>query len=343
MQVNQGKVLITGSCGYIGAHTWTDLVANGHNVIGLDNFSRSSPKILEGIEAITNKTPVNYQVDLRDEKQLNDFFDKEDDIEAIVHFAAFKSVGESVEKPLIYFENNIGGMINLLKQVDKRKINNLIFSSSCSVYGNAFKMPVTEQTPIALAESPYARTKQICEMMLEDLSAKKQTNIVSLRYFNPAGAHPSNLIGEYSYDKPQNLVPVIMGNASGKIPELQVFGADYDTRDGSCIRDYIYIMDLANGHTKTLDYLFSKKQSDSYQIYNLGTGKGVSVLEMLYAFEKETRQPLNYKITNRRPGDVVEIFADSSKAKKDLKWTPKHNVEDIMRTAWEWELKTGNR
>ena len=341
--MSKGKVLVTGACGYIGSHTWTDLLANGFEVVGLDNFSRSSPEILKGIEKISGKKPINHKIDLRDEWQLNDFFEKEKNIDAIVHFAAFKSVGESVQYPLRYFENNVGGMINLLKQVEKRDIKNFVFSSSCSVYGNAKKVPVTEETILAKAESPYARTKQICEQMLEDFALPNESKIVSLRYFNPAGAHPSNCIGEYSHGKPQNLMPVMVGNASGKFPKIEVFGTDYPTRDGSCIRDYIYIMDLAQGHTKTIEYLFNEQKKGSYQIFNLGTGTGVSVFEMLNAFERETLAKLNYDLGKRREGDVIEIYADPSKAKEKLHWEAKYTLGDMVRTAWNWELKNNQK
>ncbi len=333
------KILVTGGCGYIGSHTIVDLIDNGFEVISVDNLSNSSEEVLAGIQAITSKKVTNYQVDLCDLEKTEAVFQENPDIEGIIHFAALKLVGESVEKPLLYFRNNLNSLINILDCMSKYEVRNLIFSSSCSVYGNASELPVTEQTPLQEAESPYAGTKQMGEQIIKDFSKKHtQNNSILLRYFNPAGAHESGLMGESPINKPSNLVPVITETAIGKRKELTVFGADYDTRDGSCIRDYIHIMDLAHAHTKALQYILDQKNEQNCEVFNLGIGEGVSVLEAVEAFQKVTGQPLNYKIGPRREGDVVAIYANNNNAATKLGWQPKRNIEAIMKTAWDWEL-----
>ena len=337
------KILVTGGCGYIGSHTIVDLIDNGFEVISVDNLSNSSDSVLDGIQAITGKKVINYAVDLCDLEKTEVIFQTNPDIKGIIHFAALKLVGESVDKPLHYFKNNLNSLINILDCMAKYGVENLIFSSSCSVYGNATELPVTEKTPFQEAESPYARTKQMGEQVITDFSKKyTNNNSILLRYFNPAGAHDSGLIGESPINKPSNLVPVITETAIGKRAELTVFGNDYNTRDGSCIRDYIHVMDLAHAHTKALQYILDKKNEQNCEIFNLGIGEGVSVLEAVEAFQKVTGQPLNFKIGPRREGDVIAIYANNDRASSKLGWHPNRDIESIMKTAWEWEVKRNN-
>ncbi len=332
------KVLVSGGCGYIGSHTIVDLIDNGFEVISIDNLSNSDESVLGGIRKITGKDVRNYQVDLCDLEKTEQIFESHPDIQGIIHFAALKSVGESVEQPLRYFQNNLNSLINILSCMEKFGVEHLIFSSSCSVYGNADQLPVTENTPLQEAESPYARTKQMGEQIIQDFLGKGvKSKVVLLRYFNPAGAHESALIGESPINKANNLVPVITETAVGKRAELVVFGDDYDTRDGSCIRDYIHIMDLAHAHTKALQFLLEKRNSSNLEIFNLGIGQGVTVLEAVKAFEKVTGLQLNYRIGPRRPGDVVAIYANQDRAANLLNWHPSRGIEDIMETAWAWE------
>jgi UDP-glucose 4-epimerase len=334
------KVLVTGGCGFIGSHTIVDLINNGFKPISADNYYNSDPSVLDGIEAITGKKIKNYVVDLCNLEDTRQIFEENPDIVGIIHFAALKAVGESVEKPLMYYHNNLASLLNILKCVEEFNIKNLIFSSSCSVYGNAKELPVTEKTPLQIAESPYARTKQIGEDMIKDFTlVHPLTNAISLRYFNPAGAHESAIIGESPLNIASNLVPVITETAIGKRPETVVFGNDYETRDGSCVRDFIHVMDLANAHTKALEHLIQGNNSDNYLLYNLGTGEGVSVLEAVHAFEKATNRTFKYRIGPRRPGDVVAVYANNDKVKNELGWIPQYSIEDIMRTAWAWEKK----
>ncbi len=334
------KVLVSGGCGYIGSHTIVDLIDNGFEVVSVDNYLNSDKNVLDGIEAITGKRVNNYDVDLTDLEGTRDIFRENEDIAGIIHFAALKSVNESVSKPLEYFKNNLNSLLNLLQCVKDYDVKHFIFSSSCSVYGNADELPVTETTPWAEAESPYARTKQMGENILKDFShANPSTNIVVLRYFNPAGAHESALIGEAPIVVASNLVPVITETAIGKRDEMKVFGDDYETRDGSCIRDYIHVMDLANAHTKSMEYAVESRNASNYEIFNLGIGEGVTVLEAIHAFEKVTGKQLNYKIAGRREGDVIAIYANNQNAAQKLGWQPSRNIEDIMKTAWSWELR----
>ena len=333
------KVLVTGGCGYIGSHTIVDLIDNGFEVVSVDNLINSSEKALIGVKAITGIDVKNYAVDLCDYEKTAQIF-KENNFAGIIHFAARKAVGESCEDPLGYYDNNLSSLVNVLKCAVEYRVENFIFSSSCSVYGNAKDLPVTEDTAFEEAESPYARTKQIGEKIISDYCKfKGDLNSILLRYFNPAGAHESNLLGESPVNKALNLVPVITETAIGKRESMMVYGDDYDTRDGSCIRDYIHVMDIANAHTKALQYLLENNNESNCEVYNLGIGAGVSVLEAINAFEKVSNQKLNYKIDGRRDGDVVSIYANNHKATNRLGWTPKRNIEDIMGTAWAWEQK----
>ncbi len=331
------KVLVTGGSGYIGSHTLVSLIKAGYQVVSIDNFMNSKPEALEAVQRITGQKAINYNIDLCDTEKVGKVFEDHQDIDAIIHFAALKAVGESVEKPILYFKNNLNSLLNVMDEVHKYGINNVIFSSSCTVYGEASDLPVTEETEMKEAESPYGRTKQIGEYVLKDLSGIWGTNVVSLRYFNPGGAHPSGLMGEAPRVKALNLVPVITETAAGKREKCIVFGDDYDTRDGSCVRDYIHIMDLADAHTKAVQYLLERKNTDHYEVFNLGIGQGVTVLEAIKAFEKVSGQSLNYEIGARRPGDVISIYSDYDKAKRLLEWTPQYTIEDIMRSAWKWE------
>ncbi len=332
-----GKILVTGGAGYIGSHTIVDLIENGYEVVSIDNFVNSYSSALDGIEKITNVKVKNYAIDLCNLEEVRKVFSAESDITGVIHFAALKAVGESVEKPALYFRNNIVGLINLVECSLNSNIRHFIFSSSCTVYGNVEILPVTESSPLQEAESPYGRTKQISEQIIADSFKQSKIDAILLRYFNPAGAHESNIIGEHSLKQALNLVPVITETASGKRDKTVVFGDQYDTRDGSCIRDYIHVMDLADAHTKALQFLEASKQEHKVEVFNLGIGEGVSVLEAIKAFEKVSGLKLNYEIGPPRHGDVIAIYADYSKARKDLGWRPSKNIEDIMRTAWNWE------
>lgn len=333
------KILVTGGCGYIGAHTIVDLIENGYEVISIDNNSRSTLALLTGIRKITGIEVKNYQVDLCNYDETCAVFQENPDVMGIIHFAAYKAVGESVEKPLEYYENNLFSLINILKSAQEFEISNFIFSSSCTVYGNPDEIPVTETSPLKPAESPYGATKKMGEQIVSDFSKVSGVNSVLLRYFNPVGAHPSIEIGELPIGKPQNLIPAITQTAIGKLPQMTVFGDDYDTRDGSCIRDFIHVSDIAAAHTLAIQYLINKKNTSKTSIFNLGTGNGVTVLEAIRAFEKVSGKKLNYKIGPRRPGDVIATYANNSFAKKELGWNPKYSLDDMMDTAWKWEIK----
>ncbi len=333
------KILVTGGCGYIGSHTIVDLLDNGFEVISIDDNSRSTRYLMDGIEKITGKKVKNYKVDLKDYNDTRAVFQENEDISGIIHFAAYKAVGESVEEPLMYFENNLFSLINILKCVQEFEIPHFVFSSSCTVYGAPDRIPVTEQSPIQKAESPYGATKQMGEDIVSSFVTTSDSKAILLRYFNPVGAHPSILIGELPIGKPANLVPAITQCAIGKIPEMQVWGTDYDTRDGSCIRDYIHVTDIAHAHTLALQYLIENRNETACDIFNLGTGKGVTVLEAIRAFEEVSGVRLNYKLGPRRPGDVVAIYADNESATKTLGWQIKCDLNEMMRTAWAWELK----
>ncbi len=333
------KILVTGGCGYIGAHTIVDLVEHGYEVISVDNNSRSNPAIFDGVEKITGKKVKNYRVDLCNFDDTFAIFQENTDIQGIIHFAAYKSVGESVEKPLMYFENNLNSLINLLKCVQEFAIPHFVFSSSCTVYGNPDQIPVTEKTPPKPAESPYGYTKQMGEQIINEFAKSTGTQCILLRYFNPVGAHPSIQIGEMPLGRPQNLVPAITQTAVGKLPKLIVYGDDYETRDGSCIRDFIHVSDIANAHTLSIQYLEEKRNTAICEVFNLGTGNGVTVLEAIASFEKVSGVKLNYEIGDRRPGDVVAIYANNDHAKNVLNWDPQYTLDEMMATAWKWEQK----
>lgn len=333
------KILVTGGCGYIGGHTIVDLIENGFEVISADDLSRGSMKMLKGIEQAVGKPIKNYKVDLCNLDDTEAIFLENPDLVGVIHFAAYKSVPESVADPLMYFRNNFNSLINILQCAQEFNVNNFVFSSSCSVYGNSSILPVHEDVPFAEAESPYARTKQVGEAMCRDFTfINKDFNTILLRYFNPAGAHPSGLIGEFM-EKPENVVPVITQTAIGKRDSMTVFGNDYDTRDGSCIRDYIHVSDIAHAHTRALQYIIEDRNKSNCEVFNLGTGNGVSVLELIQAFEKVSGLKLNYKIGPRRAGDVIEVYADNARARKLLEWETKYNLDAMMDTAWKWEQK----
>ena len=337
------KILVTGGCGYIGVHTIVDLLQNGYEVISVDDNSRSSGSILDGASQIVGKDIKNYQTDLCDLEETKAIFKENKDIIGIIHFAAFKAVGESVANPLLYFENNIASLVNILKCAVEFNVPNFVFSSSCTVYGNPDSIPVTEETPQKPAESPYGATKQMGEVIVRDTVQSTSLQAILLRYFNPVGAHPSILIGEIPIGKPANLVPAITQTAIGKLPAMQVWGTDYPTKDGSCVRDFIHVSDIAHAHTLALNYLIGKKQQSNPEVFNLGTGDGYTVLEVIEAFEKTTGVKLNYTLGPRRQGDVIAIYANNNKAKNELGWNPSYTLEDMMSSAWDWELKLKER
>lgn len=332
------KILVTGGCGYIGAHTLTDLIENGFEVISIDNNSRSTNYLLSGVEKITGVKVKNYKVNLCDFDDTRAVFQENPDIDGIIHFAAYKAVGESCAEPLMYFDNNLSSLVNLMKCTEEFNVPYFVFSSSCTVYGNPDAIPVTEASPIKPAESPYGHTKQMGELIITESAKTLKTEFILLRYFNPVGAHPSGLIGELPIGRPANLVPAITQSAIGKIPALVIHGNDYDTRDGSNIRDYIHVCDIAAAHTLAVRYLMNDKNKQNVEVFNLGTGNGVTVLEALNAFEKVTGQKLNYSIGARRPGDVVAIYANNEKALNELGWEIKFGIDEMMQTAWQWEL-----
>ncbi len=333
------KILVTGGTGYIGSHYMIEQIRNtGWEIVSIDNYINSSPKTIQRIEKITGKKVINYEVDLRDRRSVLKFFDDHPDIRGIVHFAALKTVPESVDKPLLYYDNNINGLLNLLFAVEQYRIPSFIFSSSCSVYGNVEKLPVDENTPMGKAESPYAHTKQIGEGIIEHFYKKHRGLMgVSLRYFNPVGADETGLNGEDPGNDPNNLVPVITQVAAGIRPKLTIFGNDYDTRDGTNIRDYIHVSDVADAHIRALEYLMEGKNEKNYGVFNLGTGNGVSVLEAVKAFEKATGVELNYEFGPRRPGDVVAVYSDNRYTEEKLDWKPERGIEEMMRSAWKWQ------
>ncbi|MBN2682036.1 MAG: UDP-glucose 4-epimerase GalE [Bacteroidales bacterium] len=332
------KILVTGGTGYIGSHTSVELIKAGFEIVIADNLSNSKIEVLKGIEEITGKNPDFYNVDFSDKIQVEDFFNKVKNIDAVIHFAAFKAVGESVENPLKYYRNNVGGMINLLDAMQENRIENLVFSSSCTVYGQPDILPVDESAPIKPALSPYGNTKQICEEIITDI-CKTSENLfaVCLRYFNPVGAHPSAKIGELPIGVPNNLVPFITQTAAGIHEKLMVFGNDYNTRDGSCVRDYINVVDLALAHVLAVKRLVEKNTKGSVEFFNLGTGTGVTVFEVIKAFEEATGVTLNYNISERRQGDVEAVFSDNTLAEKELNWKPTTNLNETMLSAWNWE------
>ena len=333
------KVLVTGGTGYVGSHTIVDLIENGFDVICVDNECNSDRSSLHAVERITGTKVPFYPIDLCDLKATEVIFIDHPDISGVIHFAALKAVGESVEEPIKYFRNNIDALINILDLSLKYHVNAFIFSSSCTVYGHVEKSPVDENTPLQEAASPYGRTKQIGEQIIADSLKNTRIKSILLRYFNPAGAHPSLQLGESPINPALNLVPIITETAIGKRKKMTVFGTDYPTRDGSCIRDYIHVCDLAHAHTLALKYSFEGHQNQDIDVFNIGIGNGLSVLEIIAAFEKVSGRKLNYETGPRREGDVMAIYSDYSKAKNHLGWSPGLNVEDIMKSAWEWEKK----
>lgn len=333
------KILVTGGLGFIGSHTVVELQNEGFEVIAIDNLSNSSIDVLDGIEKITGKKALFENIDLREKAAVQNFFKKHNDVAGVIHFAASKAVGESVENPLLYYENNINTLVYLLQEMSNLSQANFIFSSSCTVYGQAEKMPITEDASVQPANSPYGNTKQIGEEIIIDVAKVTNINAVLLRYFNPIGAHSSAEIGELPIGIPQNLVPYITQTAFGLRKELSVYGNDYPTLDGTCIRDYIHVVDLAKAHVIALQRLLNKQNSEKVETFNLGTGTGSSVLEVINAFEKVSGQKLPYKIVKRREGDVVSAYANTDKANKILGWKAELSLEEGLASAWKWEQK----
>jgi UDP-glucose 4-epimerase len=331
------KILVTGGSGYIGSHTIVDLLEQGCEVVSIDNHSRSDARMLLGIESITGKKIMHYAIDLCSLTDTKQVFADHPDLQGVIHFAAYKAVGESVEQPLMYFENNIQSLVNLLRCMQDFRIPYFVFSSSCTVYGDPESIPVTEETPFRQAASPYGLTKQIGEQLVQEFIKRSPCSALLLRYFNPAGAHPSGKIGELPIGKPQNLVPAITQSASKLIGPLTVYGTDYPTRDGSCLRDFIHVCDLARAHTQSLQFLQGASKPHHCEAINLGSGNGITVLEAIQAFEQAAEQKLDWIAGPRRPGDVMAIYANNEKAQAKLGWTARYNIQDIMSTAWNWE------
>ena len=333
------KILVTGGLGFIGSHTVVELQNEGFEVVAIDNLSNSSIEVLDGIEKITGKKPIFEKIDLREKSAVQNFFKKHQDIIGVIHFAASKAVGESVENPLLYYENNINSLVYVLQELANLPQANFIFSSSCTVYGQAEKMPITEDASVQPANSPYGNTKQIGEEIINDVAKVTNINAVLLRYFNPIGAHSSAEIGELPIGVPQNLVPYITQTGIGIRQELSVNGNDYPTPDGTCIRDYIHVVDLAKSHVVALQRLLNKQNLEKVETFNLGTGKGSSVLEVINAFEKVSGQKIPYKIVGRREGDVISAYANIDKANKVLGWKAELSLKDALASAWKWEQK----
>ncbi len=332
------KILVTGGLGFIGSHVVVELQNAGFDVVIIDDVSNSKIEVLDQITEITNAKPDFYQIDLRDKEVVHNFFN-ENIIDGVIHFAASKAVGESVQQPLDYYENNINALVYLLQEMKERNIDHFIFSSSCTVYGQADELPITEEAPIKPAESPYGNTKQIGEEIIKDSCKAYDMNAIALRYFNPIGAHESIKIGELPLGVPQNLIPFITQTAAGIREELAVFGDDYPTPDGTAIRDYIHVVDLAKAHVKALERLLNKENEENFEFFNVGTGKGSSVMEIIKSFEKVTQQSLSYKITNRREGDITAAYADTTKANVVLGWKPHETLEEALFSAWKWQQK----
>jgi UDP-glucose 4-epimerase len=334
------KILVTGGTGYIGSHTSVELINEGFDVVIIDNLYNSEAEVIDRIENITGIRPALEVIDICDKEKLDLFFGNYKDISAIIHFAAFKAVGESVNKPLDYYRNNLISLINLLEAMKMHGIPALVFSSSCTVYGQPEKLPVTEDAPLQPATSPYGNTKQVGEEIIRDTAfSDKNINAIALRYFNPIGAHPSSMIGELPRGVPENLVPFITQTGYGLRDELKVYGNDYDTPDGSCIRDYLHVVDLAKAHVIAVKRLIEEKNLTNYEVFNLGTGNGVSVLEAIKSFERVSGKTLKYKIVGRRAGDIEKIWADPSYANKELGWKTVSTLDEAMKTAWDWENK----
>lgn len=334
------KILVTGGLGFIGSHTVVELQNEGYEVVIIDDLSNSSIKVLDGITAITRKMPLFEKLDLKEKAEVEAFFAKHNDIKGVIHFAASKAVGESVKEPLLYYENNIATLVYILKELKKLPSASFIFSSSCTVYGQADELPITENAPVKKAESPYGNTKQIGEEIIIDIcKVSENLKAIALRYFNPIGAHESINIGELPIGVPQNLVPFITQTAIGLREQLSVFGDDYPTSDGTCVRDYIHVVDLAKAHVIALKRLLENNNKANYETFNLGTGKGSTVLEVVQSFERVSGEKLNYKIVGRREGDVIAAYADTKKAKDELGWKTELSLDDAMLSAWKWEQK----
>lgn len=333
------KILVTGGLGFIGSHTVVELQKEGFEVVIIDNLSNSSEAVLKGIFAITAKQPLFEKLDLREKTAVQNFFKKHADLAGVIHFAASKAVNESVEDPLLYYENNINALVYILQELQQKPEAHFIFSSSCTVYGEAEKMPITENAPIQIAMSPYGNTKQIGEEVIQDVAKVSGINAILLRYFNPVGAHPSAEIGELPIGVPQNLMPFITQTGIGLRKELSVYGDDYPTPDGTCIRDYIHVVDLAKAHVISLQRLLKKKNLAKVETFNLGTGTGSSVLEVIHTFEKVSGQKLPYKIVGRRAGDIISAYANTDKANNVLGWKAQSSLEESLASAWKWEQK----
>jgi UDP-glucose 4-epimerase len=334
------QILVTGGTGYIGSHTAVELQNAGYEVIIVDNFSNSGIEVLNGIKKITGIKPAFEEFDLIEKEKVSTFFGKYPNIEAIIHFAAFKAVGESVANPIKYYRNNLDSLVNILEAMEQFDVPSIVFSSSCTVYGQPDSLPVNENAPILKANSPYGNTKQISEEIIQDmLVARPKLKAIALRYFNPVGAHPTAFIGELPLGIPQNLVPFITQTAAGLRNQLSIFGSDYNTSDGTAIRDYIHVVDLAKAHVVAVKRLVESKNKKPFEVFNLGTGKGLSVLEIVKSFEKVTGQKINYTIVDRRPGDVEKVYADTTFANKELGWKAESTLEDILASAWKWEKR----
>lgn len=331
------KILVTGGTGYIGSHTVVELQKKGFEVIIVDNLSNSYANVVDKIEQISGIRPAFEEFDLTDNEKINDFFNRNSDLGGIIHFAAYKAVGESVNDPLMYYRNNLGSLVNILENMKTHKITNLVFSSSCTVYGQPEVLPVSEESPILKAMSPYGNTKQISEEVITDTSSVTHVKAILLRYFNPIGAHESALIGELPLGVPNNLVPFITQTAIGIREQLSVFGSDYNTPDGTAIRDYIHVVDLAKAHVVAIERMINKKGKKDVEIFNLGTGNGFSVLEVINSFEKVTAEKLNYKIVDRRAGDIEIVYADTTFANDELGWKSKKSLDEMMLSSWKWE------
>ncbi len=340
----KSKIVVTGGLGFIGSHTVVELLQNNYEVVIIDNCSNSSEAVLDGIYNITGIQPVFEKLDLRQKEKVIDFFNRHNDVTGVIHFAASKAVGESVENPLLYYENNLNTLVYILQALEHTAKANFIFSSSCTVYGEAEELPITENAPVKPAISPYGNTKQIGEEIIRDLAqVKPNFNAIALRYFNPIGAHQSAEIGELPIGVPLNLVPFITQTAAGLRDQLSVFGNDYPTPDGTCIRDYIHVVDLAKAHVVALERLLHKKNTQNFELFNLGTGVGNSVLEVIQSFEKVSDQKLNYKIAPRRSGDVISAYADTTLANDVLGWKTSYNLDEAIASAWKWEQKIRNK
>lgn len=341
--MSTSKILVTGGAGYIGSHTAVELQQAGYEVVIIDNLSNSEADVIDRIAEITRNKPSFYAIDMTDKKALESVLSREQGIASAIHFAAFKAVGESVEKPLQYYQNNLNSLLNLLELSVQFQIKHLVFSSSCTVYGQPQRLPVTEQTPILKAESPYGNTKQISEEIMQDFyHAQPGFSGIALRYFNPIGAHPSGLIGELPRGVPNNLIPFVTQTAAGLRDQLKIFGNDYNTTDGTCIRDYINVVDLAKAHVAAINRQMENKTKQAFEVFNLGTGKGVSVMEIVTEFEKATGQKLNYAIAPRRVGDVEQIYANATLAESELNWKAQKTLAETLLSAWNWEKKLRN-